>query len=338
MNMKFRKGKLALGSLGVLVLAACGGAAQTEADTVVAPEQDDSEAVVEQFVPEKVSIVVSSGPGGGSDVLARQIATILNDEGITDYVWPVENVAGGSGMAAMSYMSENSGSDGMIGIAPLGWISTAVTLGSDAPITVNDLTAISLLIVEPMVVAVADDSPYQTLNDLIDAAEAGERIVQVGGQVGSIADLARLAFAEELGIEWTYLPVESGGERIPTILRGDAQMMFGSPADFVGQTVDDGGSLRIIATIGPSRVDLFPEAPTHAEAGYDIEIGLAFRGVMGPPEMSDEAISYYEGVFQALLESQGWKDLAAEFGYSTSYLASEDWRTFLQAEEAKLTK
>jgi putative tricarboxylic transport membrane protein len=176
------------------------------------------------------------------------------------------------------------------------------------------------------------------LNDLIDAAAAGERVVQVGGQVGSIADLARLAFAEELGIEWAYLPVESGGERIPTILRGDAQMMFGSPADFVGQTVDDGGSLRIIATIGPSRVDLFPDAPTHLEAGYDIEIGLAFRGVMGAPEMSDEAISYYEGVFQALLASQGWKDLAAEFGYSTSFLASGDFRSFLQAEEAKLTE
>lgn len=327
MNIKRQVPRATAAVLLALALVACSDD-QNGAD-------DGDGNTFEGFQPDNTTLMVSAGPGSGSDTLARQITDLLTAEEIAEGNWPVENMEEGAGAAAMAHLAENEGDDELVAIAPMGWVTTPLDLGDNA-VTVHDLTPICQLVVEPMVVAVSNDSPFESLSDIIEAAQQGEELVQVGGQVGSINDLAREQLAAETGAEWTYLPVESGGERIPALLRGDADMMFGSPADFVGQTVDDGGELRIVSTIAPERTDLFPDAPTHEEEGYDFDIGLAFRGVMGPPGMSDEAIQYYQDTFEELLGTAAWQDVAAEFGYATEFRPSDEWATYLKERESEL--
>ena len=83
-------------------------------------------------------------------------------------------------------------------------------------------------------------------------------------------------------------------------------------------------------------MSLFPDAPTHAEEGFDFEVGLAFRGVMAPPGMSDEAIEYYSDAFEQMLETEAWQKIADEFGYTTDFRGSDEWAAYLVEREDRL--
>lgn len=282
-----------------------------------------------------VEIVVHSGPGGGSDVFARQVSDMLVKEGIIEQAWPVVNKSGGSGAAAMAFMAQQQGKSNVVSAMAITWVTTPLT-NPEALVKTLDLTPVALLVIEPTIMAVKADSPWNSLKDFVDAAAAAPgTLTQSGGSVTSADALAAEVLKSETGADWGYLSFEGGGERLAALLGGNASMMFGGPSDF-GQQVE-AGELKVLATIGPERTALFPDAPTLSEAGYPVEVPQNFRGVMGPPDMPPEAVAYYEDVFRRLLESESWKAYAAENALNTSYRDSKGYREFLDGQIASLS-
>lgn len=282
-----------------------------------------------------IEVIVHSGPGGGSDVFARQVSEMLVKEGLIDQAWPVVNKSGGSGAAAMAYMAQKAGDPATISAMAITWVTTPLT-NPEAEVKVSDLTPIALLVTEPTIMAVRKDSPWNSLKDFVDAAAAAPgTLTQSGGSVTSADALAAEVIKDQTGTKWGYLSFEGGGERLAALLGGNASMMFGGPSDF-GQQVE-AGELKVLATIGSVRTALFPDAPTLAEAGYDFVVPQNFRGVMGPPDMPAEAVVYFEDIFSRLLETESWKTYAAENSLNTSYLDSDGYREFLVQQNTTLS-
>jgi putative tricarboxylic transport membrane protein len=94
-------------------------------------------------------------------------------------------------------------------------------------------------------------------------------------------------------------------------------MMFGSPVDFTEQV--RAGNLKVIATIGHEETALFPDAPTLTESGIDVAVPQQVRGLIGPPDMSEEAIAYYTGLFEKLVETPEWAAFLEESGLTTDF-------------------
>jgi putative tricarboxylic transport membrane protein len=274
-----------------------------------------------------IEVVVHSGPGGGSDVHARQVSELLVKEGLIDQAWPVINKTGGSGAAAMAYMAEQAGKANVIAAMAITWITTPLT-NAEAQVKTQDLTPIALLVTEPTIMAVRADSPWNSLKDFVDAAAAAPgTLTQSGGSATSADALAAEVIKAKTGTKWGYLSFEGGGERLAALLGENASMMFGGPSDF-GEHVK-AGELKVIATIGSERTSLFPDAPTLAESGYDFDVPQNLRGIMGPPNMPPEAVAYYEDIFRKLLETEGWKSYAAENAFTTRLLGSAEFRDYL---------
>src|SRR6185503_7862757 len=118
-----------------------------------------------------VEVIVHTGPGAGSDLLARAVATMMEKEKLVPVRMNVINKPGGNGAVAAAALSEKNDDPHTIGFITSAWIAGPLTT-SEAKITVHDLKPIAQLMLEPAVFAVRADSPYKSLKEFIDAAKA----------------------------------------------------------------------------------------------------------------------------------------------------------------------
>lgn len=307
----------------IVILAACGqpvepgDAQETEAAETEAAETEAAEPPEDtsQFT-EDVEIVVHSGPGGGNDTLARAMAQILVDEGLAETLYPVSNVEGGSGAAAMAYMAEQAGEGNTWAVHTSVWLSTPLQLGGDA-VTVEDLSPIAQLVEERAIIGVRADSGMETLQDLLDRA-GEEQLIHAGGSVGSLDQVNSLLLQEAAGVEWDFLSFPGGGERVAAVLGGNADILVEGARDFT--ELVEAGDVIALAALSSERNPIFPDVPTVAEAtDLDPAFVVERRGVIGPPDMPEEAVQYWTGIFEQMMQTEAWQDFSEESGFVDVY-------------------
>src|SRR5215203_2304450 len=139
-----------------------------------------------QWKPTKtVDVIVHTGPGGGSDLLARAIVTMLEKEKLLPVRMQVLNRPGGNGAVAAAAIAERKDDTHTIGLVTSVWIAGPLT-SSEAKVTLHDLKPVAGLLLDPAVIAVRTDSPYKTLREFIEAAKAQPgQLKQSGGSVTS---------------------------------------------------------------------------------------------------------------------------------------------------------
>ena len=128
-------------------------------------------ALAQGYKPARpVEVVVHTGPGGGSDVLARAVAVMIEKEKLVPVRLQIINKTGGNGVVAAAYLAEKKGDLNTIGFFTGVWLTNPL-VSAEAKVTVRDLTPIARLVLEPAVIAVKADAPFKTLKDFIDAAK-----------------------------------------------------------------------------------------------------------------------------------------------------------------------
>ena len=273
----------------------------------------------QEFKPSKqIEAVVHTGPGGGSDLLARAIAEMLLKEKLIQQRMQVVNKPGGGPAVAMSYLAEKKGETHTIGFFTGVWVTNPLTT-AEANVTVKDLTPIVRLVLEPAVIAVKADSPYKTVKDFVEAAKKSpNQLRQSGGSVTSRDNLMRLLIQKATGAQWTFISFPSGGERLSNLLGGHVQMMVIEPQE-AGEQIR-AGNLRVIAALTEKRLAALPNVPTIKEQGIDIPLIPQARGVLAPPAVPREVVQDWEGVFDRFSKSAGWQQYLEQNQFEAGYL------------------
>jgi putative tricarboxylic transport membrane protein len=273
-------------------------------------------------IPDRVEVVVHSEPGGGIDLDAREWIRLLEMEGLVAGArWQVASRSGGAGARAMAYLADQRGRADVLAGMTLSWLVTPLT-SAEARITYRDLTPIATLVDEPTVAAVRADSPYRTFGDVIAAARVRPgRLTQVGGQISSAHNVYREIIQLATGTSWSFVPLATRGERLAALLGGHVDLTFTEPAELREHV--RAGSLRVLASIGPERVALYPDAPTLSELGINVELPRQWRGVIGPPQMARAAVAHYQDLFKRLSETRSWREFLERNGLRNGYLAGE---------------
>jgi putative tricarboxylic transport membrane protein len=96
----------------------------------------------------------------------------------------------------------------------------------------------------------------------------------------------------------------------------------------------DAGELRILAVSSDEPLDIAPDAPTVADAGYPDAVMVNWRGIFAPPGVSDEDRKALSDVFATLVESETWKETMESNGWSNEYLDSDAFTADLESEQA----
>ena len=270
------------------------------------------------FTPTRpVEVVVHTGPGGGSDILARAVVGMLEQEKLVPVRMQVVNKPGGGSTVAAAYLAEKKGEPHTIGFFTGVWLTSPITT-AEAKVTLRDLTPIARLVLEPALIAVKADAPYKTLRDFIDAAKKNPgQLKQSGGSVTSRDNVVRQLLQKNSGARWAFISFPGGGERIAALLGGHVNMMVIEPAE-AGEHIR-AGNMRVLAQVSEKRLAAFPQVPTMKEAGFDVPSVPQVRGVVAPPGIPAENVAYWEGVLRKLTQSASWKKYLEDNQFEDGY-------------------
>jgi tripartite-type tricarboxylate transporter receptor subunit TctC len=240
-------------------------------------------ASAEDYPTRPIHVIVPFAPGGGSDFIARFMGVRLGK--LLGKPLVVENKPGAGGAL---------GAEVGVKAAPDGYTLTVIASSYTVNPAIrkvnfdsaNDITPIIQFSQGPLLVLVHPSLGVNTLQELIAVAKnkPGEINFATSGQ-GSIIHAATELFNVRAGIKMTHIPYRGTGPALVSILAGETQVFFSSPATAMPHV--QAGKLKVLAVTTAKRLPALPAVPTVQEAGvpdYDVTLWHGLIAPKGVPQ------------------------------------------------------
>ena len=276
--------------------------------------------------------VAPANPGGGWDFTCRQIGKILFDIGQVDKPVQVTNMPGAGGGLAFNTVVNERNDDADLIVAASSATTTRLAQNAYAGRTADEVRFVGAIGADPGVIAVAANSPFQSLNDMVDAilAEPGSVAFAGGSAVGGFDHLKPLMILKEAGFtditKVKYIGVDGGADAITQTVGGFTQAMTGDMSEIVSFLQN--GDIRVIAVLTEERVPGFEDIPTAKEQGFDV-VAVNWRGLYVPKGISDERFGEWATKLQAVADSAEWAQAMADNGLAPFTKVGGDFQSYV---------
>lgn len=310
-----------------LVLGGCSSQKSGEGQQSGQPEEQKVDYPTKPF-----ELVAPAGPGSGWDTTIRLVAKTLGEKNIVNQPMPVINKPGGGGGVALAYMQERKGNPYEIVVysPPL----LLINLTGQTQLSYENVTPIAMLINDFGAFAVPKNSPYKTINDVMEALKKDPKSVKIGGasSPGSMDHMQFLQAAKAAGVQnikdIQYISFQSG-ESLASLMGGHIDLLTSGMAETVGPM--ESGDIRVLAITAPERVKDGPLAsvPTLKEQGIDTTF-INWRGIFGAPDMPDYAVKYWADALSEMSQTPEWDDVCKKNGWTKVYMGPDEFKQFLE--------
>lgn len=287
---------------------------------------------VAAFSAQAAECIAPANPGGGWDFTCRQIGKIMHDIGAVDKPVQVTNMAGGGGGLAFGHVVAERKDDSDLIVAASSATATRLAQNAYAGMTADQVRFVGAIGADPGVIVVAADSPYQSLNDLVDAikAQPGELSFAGGSAVGGFDHLKPLMILQRAGVEDVravkYIGVDGGADAITQTVGGFTTAMSGDMSEIVGFLKS--GDVRAIAVLTDERVPGFDDIPTAKEQGIDV-VAVNWRGLYVPKDISDDDFNAWADKLQKVADSDEWQAAMAANGLAPFTKVGADFQNYV---------
>jgi tripartite-type tricarboxylate transporter receptor subunit TctC len=269
-----------------------------------------------EYPTQPVKIVVPWAAGGFTDVFGRLIADKLTRSLGQPVI--VENKPGASGGIGTEQVAR-AAPDGYTLILhtsdTLVWsVGMADAYASDPKNNqkpgydpVRDLTHITLMGTQPVLLLVGSQVPANTLPEFVALAKAKPGAVSYGSSgEGSAVHLAMETFSTQAGIRMIHVPYKGINPALMDVLAGQVQALFLSVQGAGGNLQN--GKLKPLGITSLQRSALVPNVPTIAESGYpDFQLTLWYE-IAGPKGMPPEVVDKLNRAIKAALAEPDVKE------------------------------
>lgn len=284
-------------------------------------------------------MIIPNSPGGGYDLTGRAAVEVMEANDITGGSFTVDNVVGAGGAVAMTAMIGRAGAEDTLMTVGLGVVGSTYSFGSDYG--VRDATPIAQLMSEPEGILVPADSPFEDLDDLVEAWKADPGSIAVGGgsSPGGPDHLFPMQLADTVGIDpndVNYVSYDGGGPLTSALLGEKIAVGFSGLAEFEGSIRS--GELRVLGVSGEERYPSGPLAkvPTLTEQDVDL-VFINWRGVLAPPDVPQERVDEFIGWFEEMHETDEWAEQIEKNGWTDDFITGEEFGDFLAEQDARVS-
>ena len=295
------------------------------------------------FSADKLHFVIGGGAGGGWDGTARGTGEALTKAGFLNSA-SFENMSGGGGGKALSYMINTKPSDTiLVQSTPL--VLRSITRHSGyvdkknaAKVTsYKDVVPIAGVIGDYGAIVAAKNSPYNSWKDVVAAYKANPKSVKMaGGSVRGSMDhlIGALAFqaAGANPNDVIYVPYDAGGKALAGLLSGETQIL----STGLGEVMGARDQVRIIGITAPERVGDAPEAPTLKEQGYDVQF-VNWRGFFAPKSMSMSDYNKISKMLGDVQKTSEWEAVRKRNAWVNIYNPGSKFDAFLEKQTVEMT-
>jgi tripartite-type tricarboxylate transporter receptor subunit TctC len=277
-----------------------------------------------------IQIVIPYSPGGLTDIFWRSVSDALasNIKGTIVLV----NKPGGGGIVGTSFVV-NAKPDGytLVNISPEA-ISIAPAFTPNMPYdSEKDITYIAKASEVGFGIAVRDDSPFKTLEELVTFAKANPKKLKVAGMgIVGTPHMIMGVFSREANIETTYVPFDGGAEVVVNLLGGHIDFAVVSLPPAKPHILS--GKLHMLAVCSPKRLPTFPAVATMAEKGYKRSSFATALGLGGPKGLSPSIVSKWEEAIEKTMKDPNVISIIQNIeGVVIDFKSGEDYKKELLA-------
>src|SRR3954467_11109322 len=234
-----------------------------------------------------VRIVVAYPPGGGIDVMGRQLAEKLT--GMWGQPVVVENKPGANTIVATEAVAKSPADGYTVLLTTDATCSIDPHLYAKLPFeTQRDFIPVTMLVRVQQLLAPNPSLPANTLDELIALAKEKPGTINYASYgSGSQPHLSGEMLKYKAGIDLVHVPYKGISLAVPAVMAGEVQLTFAGIATSMGPL--KAGRIKALAIGGAKRSPLLPQVPTFAELGFPEVETHAWFGLFLPANSPAQA-------------------------------------------------
>ncbi len=258
-------------------------------------------AVAQTWPSKPIRLVVPFPAGGGTDIVAREVANRVAIN--TKWSFVPDNKPGSGGNIGIDAAAKSPADGYTIVIGQTSNLAINPTLYSKLPYDpIKDLTPIVVIGSSPLAIVVAADSPYKTLGEVVAVSKAKPGTINFATSGnGTVAHLTTELFQKEAGVKMVHVPYKGASQGLTDVIGGSVHLYVSSIPTLIGQIRT--GKLRALAVTSAQRVDDLPQVPTIAESGYKGFEAMTWFGYLGPSNLQKDVVATLNAEVNKALKS-----------------------------------
>jgi tripartite-type tricarboxylate transporter receptor subunit TctC len=284
--------------------------------------------------PEKGKSIMMTVPfaaGGSTDIGARLLAAGMEKALGTSV--QVQNKAGAGSQTGLTDIVKAKPDGYNIGFANL---PTTNLIYSDpdrkAAFTGKDFIPVGVQVVDPSAIAVAANSPYKTVKDLVDAAKKAPESIKFGSD-GPMTDdhLGIFQLEKASGAKFAMVGFDGAAPNMAALLGGHIDATFGHVGDFL--STSKAGQTRVIGVADKEKSKFFPDAQTLQEQGYNIT-NSSSRTLVAPAGTPQDVVDALSAAMKKAMDEPEHVQKMQDAGLTLRYMNSKDARAYWDSMDA----
>ena len=280
-----------------------------------------------------IKLIVPFGPGGPTDVSARIVTQMVQDELKATII--VENRPGAGGATGTKSVA-NAEPDGYTLL-----VGTSATLAVVPALTKNpgydpiaSFVPVAKVADSTTILIVPANFPANSVKELVAYAKANPgKLSYASAGAGNQTQLAAELFKAKAGIEAVHVPYKSGAEMVTAVLSEQVQMSFPDISILLPLIRDH--KVKALAVTGAKRHPQLPDVPTMTEAGIPDYVLTFWSGVVAPAGTPVAIVDKLNKAIDVGLRSHEIEEKLALVGSQTAPGTPQDFASFIAAETGK---
>jgi tripartite-type tricarboxylate transporter receptor subunit TctC len=279
-------------------------------------------ADVQAYPDKPITVVVPWPPGSGTGLTAQHLVNAINQKKYLSQPLQVVHRPGGTGTIGTAEVLA-ARPDGYTVLYNASAPIIVQPLVKDLPYNHRSLIPVVQTVGFPWLIAVRDEAPWRTMQELLEHAKQhpGELIVGTAGDY-TWGHVALLQVQKSTGLKFRHIPFEGSAPNVTALLGGHTHASLVTSGDVAKHVAAN--KVRLLATVERERAAAFPDIPMLGEFGIEVSGTLHTNLVAVAKGTPGEIVEALHDAFKKAIESDDYQAFIKQLGGTPSYGGYEE--------------
>ena len=294
------------------------------------------QALAQTFPSRPITVLIATAPGDPADVIARLIQPRMAER--FGQPWIVDVRPGASGTIATQALARAAPDGHTLAFVLSGHAINPLAIPALPYDTWKDFVGVSLMVRQPLIVAVNPAVKGSDLAEFIAAAKAGPPGALTYGSpgIGSLSFLLAEEISRRAGLAMVHVPFKGGAPAIQALLTNQVQLSALIPAIMMPHI--KAGRMHAIAVTSTARLRELPDVPTYQEMGFGAAGVYNWIGAFAPAGTPAAVVSRLNSELNAAIAEPATRTRLVEIGYDIVGSQPAELDLFVSTETARWRK